>query len=184
MRKGTWIVILLVLAAVTAGITLYSQNRGGTAETVVARGPSFRILVGVTDKESTKWDGSVKVSPGTIQLMRGWRFADGDAVENNSSWKASTRVAVGRKGVSQGMADNGVVMTVSSADPNTQVDVKTAQGNFSFKASEIGWGDEKPFLDGRVMVDRVPTVTQLTTTTEEQDFPAIAQNKDTVFVAY
>ena len=54
MRKSIWLVILAALAAVTAGITLYSQNRGATAITAVNGGPSFRILLGVTDKDKLK----------------------------------------------------------------------------------------------------------------------------------
>jgi len=150
----------------------------------MAAGPAFRILLGVTDTEGTKWDGSIKVSPGQVSSIRGWRFADGDSTDTTTSWKASTRVAVGRKGATQGMQDNGVIVTATSDDPNASFDVKTAQGNFSFRAADIGWGEDKPYLDGRVLIDRAPTVTQLTNSTDEQDFPALAQDKDNVYLAY
>lgn len=38
MRKTTWIAILLVLAAVAAGVTLFSQNRGGAASPIAMSG--------------------------------------------------------------------------------------------------------------------------------------------------
>jgi hypothetical protein len=183
MRKSIWLVVLLVLAAVTAGLTLYSQNRGSASATVMPAGASFRILLGVTDSDTTKWDGSVKVSPGQVAAIRGWRFTSEDSTDNTSSWKASTRLAPARKGAGA-MAENGVIVSVTSDDPNTRFDVKTAQGSFSFRAADIGWGDDKPFLDGRVLVDRAPTTTQLTSSTDEQDFPAIAQSKNFVYLAY
>jgi len=184
MRKSTWAVILLALAGVTAGLTLYSQNRGGSAPMAMPAGPSFRILFGVTDKESTKWDGTVTVSPGKVSFIRGWRFAGDDTTDTTTSWKASTRIAVGRKGIAQGMQDNGIIVTATGDDPNARFDLKTSQGNFSFRAGDIGWGEDKPYLDGRVLVDRAPTVTQLTNSTDEQDFPAMAQDKDNVYLAY
>ncbi len=45
-------------------------------------------------------------------------------------------------------------------------------------------GESKTFLGGKVSVDRVPSTVQLTTSTEDQDFPAIAQSGDDVYVAY
>jgi hypothetical protein len=93
-------------------------------------------------------------------------------------------VAVGRKGNVGPMQENGVIVTLTNDDPTARIDVKTAQGNFYFRAGDIGWGDDKPFLDGRALVDRVPTVTQLTYSTDEQDFPSIAQGKDYIYLAY
>src|SRR5262249_8982067 len=51
-------------------------------------------------------------------------------------------------------------------------------------ANEISLGESKAFLDGRASVDRTPSTLQLTTSIEEQDFPAIAQSGDDVYVAY
>src|SRR5581483_7349797 len=59
-----------------------------------------------------------------------------------------------------------------------------ARGAFSFRASEIGWAESTPFLNGRATVERVPNMFQLTSSTQEQDYPAIAQRDDTVYVAY
>src|SRR5581483_2591400 len=68
--------------------------------------------------------------------------------------------------------------------PNATLEVKTARGAFSFRASEIGWAESTPFLNGRATVERVPNMFQLTSSTQEQDYPAIAQRDDTVYVAY
>src|SRR6185436_9100948 len=81
-----------------------------------------RIRFGLTDTGNTVWDGKVSVSPGTVERIDGWRFQDGDAVIDNSSWSASTRPLTVRrannpkksakkKGVAAGMmADNGVFL--------------------------------------------------------------------------
>src|ERR1043166_5087826 len=108
MRKTVW-ALLILAAAVAAGIVLYSQNRAGAAEISMPAGPSFRILLGVKDQQPTSWDGSVTVSPGAIASIHGWRFAAGDSTDSKSSWKASTRTAVGRQGNVGGMMENGVI---------------------------------------------------------------------------
>ena len=148
-------------------------------------GDSFRILLGVTDREATPWDGSVTVSPGAIGSIRGWRFVGNDSTDSVSSWKCSTRQGVANNAnAAAPLLPNGVVVTDTKSDPGAQFSVKTAQGDFSFTASEIAWGEEKAFLDGRVVVDRVPTMARLTDSTDEQDFPAIAQSDDNVYVSY
>jgi hypothetical protein len=50
----------------------------------------------------------------------------------------------------------------------------TAQGDFSFRASEVPYGKGIYKLGGRVYVDRVPATTRLTDTPEEEDYPALA----------
>src|SRR2546430_9507621 len=51
----------------------------------------IRIRFGLTDKEPTKWDGTISIAPGKIERIDGWRFQDGDEVHETTGWKASTR---------------------------------------------------------------------------------------------
>src|SRR5687768_17206300 len=48
----------------------------------------LRIRFGLKDTEATTWDGTVSVSPGRVALIGGWRFAQNDAVDGTSGWKA------------------------------------------------------------------------------------------------
>ena len=175
---------MLPAVAIAAGLAVHSRNRTGEAQNSMPRGATFRILLGVTDRSATRWDGSVSVIPGRVAEIRGWRFAAADSTDSSSSWVASTREVIGRKGKAGPVAENGVLVTISGDDANARLDVKTAQGDFSFRVQEIDVGDPKPFLDGKVLVDRVPTAIQLTRSTEEQDYPAIAQDGDSVWVSY
>ncbi len=168
-----------------AAITLYSQGRGGPVQRSMPAGSTFRILLGATDKAPTSWDGSITASPGAVASITGWRFLAGDSTDSVSSWKCSTREGVGNNAnVTGPMLPNGVIVTAATDTPDARFDVKTAQGNFTFTAAEIAWGQDKDFLDGRVVVDRVPTMARLTDSTDEQDFPAIAQSNDNVYLSY
>jgi hypothetical protein len=107
-----------------------------------------RIRFGLTDKEPKKWDGTISVSPGKIERIDGWRFEDGDEVHDTTGWKASSRSLsvrrsnnakkVGKgKGGNANMADNGVILLLTDVAEKSVVSVKTEQGNFEFKVSDI-----------------------------------------------
>ena len=61
------------------------------------------------------------------------------------------------------------------ASDDTSLEIKTAQGNFSVKLAEIPYGKSVKKLEERAMVDRIPQVEQLTTSREEQDYPAASR---------
>ena len=80
---------------------------------------------------------------------------------------------------------NGVVLYLDEASENTSIDITTAQGNFTIRLSDIPYGKVANALNNRVMVDRIPPFTQLTSSPEEQDYPAaIADKNGNVWVAY
>ena len=51
------------------------------------------LQLGLTDQEGTAWDGSIKVTPGEVQDIAGWRFEGKDKLDGKSGWTASTRAA-------------------------------------------------------------------------------------------
>lgn len=58
---------------------------------VLAEDVGLLIQLGLTDTESTDWDGRIKVTPGEVQDIAGWRFEKTDALDGKTGWKASTR---------------------------------------------------------------------------------------------
>jgi hypothetical protein len=51
-----------------------------------------RILLGMTDQESKRWDGSLSARGAQIAEIEPWRFDTGDAISGNT-WKVSTHPA-------------------------------------------------------------------------------------------
>jgi len=176
---------------------------------------SCRILLGLTDDTGTRWDGSLAVSPGEVVKLEPWRFDDGDQLEGASAWKISTHQArafgaaaqpaqAGQAGQAakkqaakkqaakaapaaapRPIVANGVVATFRNLAPASLVRVETAEGNFEFRPADIDYGAGRKLLDGRVLVDRVPSPAQLTSTRDEQDYPAAAVDRDgNIWVAY
>ncbi len=163
-----------------------------TASAAMAQGPaSVRILLGISDKVATPWDGSVEVAGSGTATLEPWRF-DGSDTISGTTWKASTHqvrlFSQGRQVNGTPILDvvaNGVVVNVPQASGDTALRVKTAQGNFDVKLSEIPYGTSVLKLNGRVFVDRVPAAQRLTETPDEEDFPAAttAKNGD-IWIAY
>ncbi len=152
----------------------------GTAEVGV------RILFGVTDKQSAKWDGSATVDRGSITKTDPWRFTKEDEILSKNSWKASTAPLMTRTPAeAKPVVDNGVVLWLTGEDENSAIQVKTAQGDFTVRLADIPYGKFQHALDGRVAVDRLPPSFQVTSSLDEQDYPvaAIAPNGD-IWLAY
>src|SRR5262249_18756420 len=147
---------------------------------------TFRVLLGLDDKQPAKWDGKVEVSGGEVVSIQGWRFADTDSTDYKSTWKASTHPGpppAGRAARAAGMRqgsvqENGVLIAVRLSSEGAKFNITTAQGNFAFAAQEVPLGESKTFLNGKASVDRVPSAVQITTSDEEQDHPALAQSGD------
>src|ERR1035438_10388467 len=123
-------------------------------------GPGVRILLGVTDEKPTPWDGSVTARGADVQSINGWRFERPDGVSGHS-WKASSRqprlfingLQFDLKGTPLPVVSNGVIVRLSQANPNAELAVTTAQGNFSVRMSDLVFGKTVSELNGRVAVD-------------------------------
>jgi hypothetical protein len=148
-----------------------------------------RIRFGLTDKAPQKWDGTISVAPGKIERIDGWRFEDGDEVHDTTGWKASTRSLTVRrsnnakkagkgKGGNANMADNGVILLLTDVSESSVVKVKTEQGNFDFKLSDVAYGKFIEKLDGAVDVERVAASRPLSEGRMDDDFPALAVGPD------
>ncbi len=150
----------------------------------------LRIRFGLTDTGNTTWDGKVAVTPGTVERIDGWRFQEADQVVDHQHWKASTRPITVRRsnnakknakkkgGASVLMADNGVILVLAGATEASVVKVETKQGNFEFKLSEVPYGKVVEKLKGAVDIERVAASRPLTSTRDDDDFPALAVGAD------
>ena len=147
----------------------------------------YCILFGVGDQEPARWDGSLEASGARILDVSGWRLGRDDSV-SGSSWQLQTR----RIALTRGMTDldlypaleSGVYLLADTIQADPLFRIRTAQGTATFRASEVGFGNPADVLDGRVTIERIPVMTVLTNSVEEQDLPAVAKFGDTVYMTY
>ncbi|HSH93751.1 MAG TPA: hypothetical protein VK968_06370 [Roseimicrobium sp.] len=165
----------------------------------------LRIRFGLTDDGNKTWDGSVSVAPGSVANISGWRFQQKDAVEGTTGWKAETRpltvrrtnaakkgAATQQKGKKKAaaaaaglMADNGVILRLVDVTEDSVVKVKTKQGDFDFKLSDVPYGKIAEKLNGAVDIERTAATQPISTQRTDDDFPAIAVAGDgTTYMAH
>jgi len=152
---------------------------------------SVRILLGIGDNESVRWDGTVGAQGARITSVAPWRFEGADAI-NGTTWHMNTHsvrlfnggTQVSSRGISNVVA-NGLIVDVDGHNGAGELRITTAQGDFTIALDELAYGKPVPKLNGRVLVDRIPASEQLTKTPDEEDYPsaAIASNGD-VWLAY
>jgi hypothetical protein len=125
---------------------------------------------------------------GKIERIDGWRFQDGDEVHDTTGWKASSRPLTVRrsnnakkvgkgKGGNANMADNGVIL-LTDVSESSIVKVKTEQGNFDFKLSDVAYGKFVEKLDGAVDIERVAASRPISSERTDDDFPALCVGPD------
>jgi len=188
-KRSARIAIGFLAIALATAVSFYAQ-KPGTTGTPMPQVVSFRILLGIGDNDPTEWDGKVKLSEGTVKSIQGWRFAENDSTDYTSAWTVSTHAAAPsaaqrQRGLPHGtVIENGVIISATGVTPQSKYTIETKQGNFSFLAPEIQYGESKSVLNGRVQVDRVPPTLQLTTSAEEEDFPVVAQTPDELYLAF
>jgi hypothetical protein len=152
---------------------------------------SIRVLLGITDTESTTWDGSVQAGGASVASIEPWRFEGADKI-SGSSWKMSTHpIRLFNRGTQYtpaGIANvvaNGAIVRLSRASADTTLKFTTAQGNFDVRLSEIPYGNAVYRLNGRVYADQVPSTTRITESPDEEDYPASGVDRQGgVWIAY
>jgi hypothetical protein len=134
---------------------------------------TFRVVLGLHDKEPSDWSGQVAVADGEVTALAGWRFEEQDAVRGTTAWKCNTRNYIApekRYPLQPGAGGkpreaplqpwpNGVTLTVRGAAPT--VTLTLPKGEVKFKADALLLGEPKTFLDGQVRVERMPAASVL-----------------------
>src|SRR4029077_19368841 len=101
-----------------------------------------RILLGLTDTESTKWDGGATARAARITSIEPWRFEGKDAI-NGNQWTVSThniRLFGGQLAPAARVVANGVILWLDGESDSSELQVKTSQGSFAVKLSDIPYG--------------------------------------------
>ncbi|MFZ5830004.1 MAG: hypothetical protein ACOY3P_07940 [Planctomycetota bacterium] len=181
----------LILSAMGVMIASPCLTAATAAEKVAIKPGQIclRILLGVRDKEPTRWDGSIDAGSGRVVQIAPWRKGKNDVAEGNA-WKVATEPAprfVSSQAKKKAFPpnENGVVVVLEGVGESSQIQVTTEQGKFSFRISEVLLGKPLNRLGGRAEVARLPVSYQLTAEATEEDFPAAAVSPDgSVWVSY
>ena len=180
-------ILVTVLIAAT-GCERRTEAYPAVAPALASGHAQFCILMGVNDPEPAVWDGSISANGARITALDAWRLDGSDRLETES-WQLSTRKVNLTRGSQNSperhkVLPNGFYLTADLSASEASFSVETEQGDFSFTAKAAGFGKTLRFLDGRVSVERVPLTQALSSSIEEQDFPALAESVDKIYLAY
>ena len=157
------------------------------------------VSLGEEAKSVEAWDGSVRVSGGTLVRIEERHFMQSDRLQGDSGWRASTRQEqiggfprVNYNEMSPAelpptqFSPVGVFAVLSDSE-SASLRVRTKQGSIDFRVSDLA-GGPMPFLGGRAIAGLTPTVERLSTDEYEDDEPTVAQVQEGVpavaWVAY
>ncbi len=150
---------LIALSALVA-VAFYAQQGDPPTYT-------FRVTLGLLDKEPADWSGKVAVTGGEVVELTGWRFEENNKVDDKAAWKCSTRRLIepeARYPLTSPVKKpapppekpwpNGITLTVRGQAPT--VTLTLPGGAVKFQTGDVPLGDPKLFLDKQVRVERLP----------------------------
>ncbi len=150
---------------------------------------TFLLIFGVGETAATKWDGSIAATGGTILSLAPRRFLDTDSIKGTSSWTITARMtSAGPNETGTDLfQENGLIVTVAQSQTRPSRSTSPRRRcNFSFTSQDVTFGNPgKSFLNGpRVDDAHGARCSNSTSSPEEEDFPAMAQSGDDVYLAY
>src|SRR4029450_4625321 len=99
-----------------------------------------RVLLGLTDKATTKWDGGVSARGARIVSLEPWRFEGEDSITGNQ-WRISTHaVRLFGAQAARPVVANGVIVWLDGESDASELSVKTPQGALTVKLGDIPVG--------------------------------------------
>jgi len=176
-----WIVMGLVAlsaAWLAPRRVVYTQPEAGLDETTA----SVRIQFGVSDREPTPWEGSVKAVGGEVLNLRNWRARPGDKIEGRQKFTLATRTGVNFvkrpwevpfiEPQRPYLLIPGIVVDVKG-DPTTRLAISTSNGSFEVSPFALEIGEQRQPMHGRIVVDRVPVAQPVSAQDQNSDFATI-----------
>jgi hypothetical protein len=146
---------------------------------------SFRVLFGVTDTVSTRWDGTITAKQAGNLTTEGWRLEGVDDIDGNLFHFSTHPARLFGNASGGAVVANGFIVTGDAITESSDFSITTAQGDFHFSASEVPYGSGIYKLGGHIYIDRVPAAARLTNTPEEEDYPATVSGANgDIWLAY
>jgi len=180
--------ILIALLAIAFTPALTKADDSASSGDRIA----LRIRFGMKDQDATDWSGSFD-SSAKIESIHGWRWMPGDHA-NGKEFTVWTRRAQAQSrgqqkqlqaGNKLPMQDNGIVVTLAGAKPDEQLTFDTKPAKVKFARSDVPYGKKLMAENGSVEITRVPPISDVAQTEDDEDYPAIATAKDgTQYLVY
>ncbi len=144
-------------------------------------GQHFRLLFGGADSEVADWSGSVS-SSGSVAVIEAHHFGpderfDADSWSCSNQWDGKLQMEPRDEAGFPATRWKGVLLEASGGE-QTAVRVETSQGDAEFRPDQVPFLEPLGLLDGRLRVERVPSMRRLSESLADDDHPAVAVGPD------
>jgi len=126
MKRFLQVLIIGLIASTSA---LYAQAPA-----------AFRVLLGVTDSATTRWDGTVTTKQAGNITTEGWRFEGVDNIDGTLFHLNTHPARIFNNPAGGTFVANGFVINADAVSESSEFDITTDQGDFTFRASEVPYG--------------------------------------------
>ncbi len=151
------------------------------------------LVLGAKDGKPSSWNGSASISAGEIVRIKGYHFRRQDRILPGNAWECATHPWPTSHGGmhphEQPQPHQTLVIPTGvtieyRAPADAKIHIKLPVGEFSFRPSDIPENGAIFPLRGRIEIHRTPVIERLTTEEYHDDYPSIAVDGDTVWVAW
>ena len=136
---------------------------------------TFLMVFGTGEVENLEWDGHVAVTGGRLVDVQPWMLDSEDEVTAAGTWNFRSPITKRSGRFAERLIHDikGVIVTIDGTE-STRLQVSTAQGDFSFKPSDVSAGSEKWFLNRACVVRRSAVTAAASTREYADDQPSLA----------
>jgi hypothetical protein len=100
----------------------------------------FRVLFGVTDSVSGRWDGTITAKQEGNFTTEGWRLEGVDNVDGKSISFSTDSARLLNTPAAGAFVANGFIVSADAVTESSEFLVTMAQGDFHFRASDVPYG--------------------------------------------
>jgi hypothetical protein len=154
----------------------------------------LRVILGLKSQGAELWDGIARVTNGTVDRVSILDRGPEDMVVADNAWEITTAMPPRRlsRGAISILRKQGKDLKEAAKRPpahrmlhldidgtnQSTVSIRTSQGNFSFRISDIQQSGIKRFMQGRVAIKWEPYAWQLSEDKRDDDYPSITVTRD------
>ncbi|MGA1796962.1 MAG: TolB family protein [bacterium] len=174
---GLWIFVALTGFPVSRAVSMMIAPDDPISVTI-------RVMFDLKKADSLTWDGTARITEGTIDSIKGIGFEHTDKLYTNcNSWRCLlTKKPCGPCG--EVVTSKGILLGITSP-PSATVVLATKAGNFCIPMHELSLGKVVGRYDGRLQIGLAPRDFLLTTHSAEDDAPSIDRDgSGTIWVCW
>ena len=142
----------------------------------------FLVRFGGADSVVNDWSGSISASGGSVRIVAMHHFGHAESWDETSwqagnQWDGIVNLLPQEEAVFSPARWKGVLVEADGPD-SMRIRISTAQGDAEFRPTQAPFMTTLKLLDGRILVERVPTAERMADGQSDDDYPSMTVGPD------